>query len=52
MADEYIVEMRHVTKRFPGIIAWHQKGGDLRPAGRKRRRQVYSDEHALRDVRA
>ena len=21
MADEYIVEMRHITKRFPGIVA-------------------------------
>ena len=21
MAEEYIIEMRHITKRFPGIVA-------------------------------
>lgn len=56
--SDYIVEMRHITKRFPGIVANDdvtiqvKKGGDLCPSGGKRRRKVNADEYAFRYVRA
>ena len=55
--SDYIVEMRHITKRFPGIVANDDvtiqvKKGRFTPSGGKRRRKVNADEYAFRYVRA
>ena len=39
--SEYIVEMRHITKRFPGIIANDDVSISI---------QIYPDEYAVRHV--
>ena len=54
--SEYIVEMKHITKRFPGIVANDDvtiqiKKGDLCPSGRKWCRKIHLDEYAVRNVR-
>ena len=54
--EDYIVEMRHITKRFPGIVANDDvtiqvKEGEVYALlGGKRRRQIHADEYALRHV--
>ena len=58
MAEDFVIEMLHITKEFPGIKANDditlqlRKGRGTRPAGRKRRRQKYADERAVRPVPA
>ena len=53
-AAHTVLEMRHITKRFPGIVANDDVSFDLREgrgaraARRERRRQVDADEHPLR----
>ena len=55
--SEYIVEMKHITKRFPGIVANDdvtiqiKNGRDLCPSGRKWCRKIHLDEYAVRNVR-
>ena len=54
--SEYIVEMKHITKRFPGIVAnddvtIQKKGRDLCPSGRKWCRKIHLAEYAVRNVR-
>ena len=45
--NDYIVEMRHITKRFPGIIA----NNDVSVGIRKGEcREIHADEHAFRYV--
>ena len=54
--SDYIVEMKHITKRFPGIVAnddvtlQNQKRGDLCVARGKRCGKIYTDEHAVWNV--
>ena len=49
-----VLEMQHITKRFPGIVANDDvelrppRGRGPRPPRRERRRQVDADEHPLR----
>ena len=58
MGVENIIEMLHITKEFPGIIANDditlqlRKGEIPRASGRKRRGQVHLDECAVRPVPA
>ncbi len=59
MADTVnIVEMRHISKSFPGVKALGRRqrqrarGKRARPHGRERRRQVHPHEVPLRDLRA
>ena len=50
------LELRGITKRFPGIVANERRGPlrragrDPRPARRERRRQVHADERPLRPL--
>ena len=54
MTDEPVLEMRGITKKFPGIVANDdgrldvRQGRGARPARRERRGQVDADEHPLR----
>ena len=56
MADyEYIVEMKHITKRFPGIVANDDvtvqiKKGEICASWGKRCGKIHSDEHVVRYV--
>lgn len=51
-----ILEMKHVTKKFPGVIALNDVSIDVkkrRDSGnrrRKRRRKIYSDEGIKRKL--
>ena len=53
-----VLELRGITKRFPGIVANDhidfdlRRGRGARPAGRERRRQVDADERRLRALPA
>ena len=53
-----VLELRGITKRFPGVLANDHVDFDLRdgrgarPARRERRRQVDADEHPVRPVPA
>ena len=52
MSEEYIIEMRHITKKFPGIVANDdvsiqiRKGEIYALLG-----EIHFDEHAVRNVR-
>ena len=56
--SEYIVEMKHITKRFPGIVANDdvtiqiKKGEIFALSGREWCRKIHLDEYAVWNVRA
>lgn len=57
MAEEFVIEMLHITKEFPGIkanddITLQLRKGEVHAAGRERRGQKYADECAVRPVSA
>lgn len=54
--SEVVLEMKNVTKRFPGVIALKEvsiaveKGESDGHLRRKRRRKVHADEGSLRQL--
>ena len=58
MAEDFVIEMLHITKEFPGIkanddITLQLRKGEVHALlGEKRRWQKYADERAVRLVPA
>lgn len=54
--SEYIVEMKHITKRFPGIVANDDVTIQIKrerslPFWEKMVQEIHLDEYAVRNVR-
>ena len=57
MEAENVIEMLHITKEFPGIIAndditLQLRRGEIHALLGERRRQIHPDERAVRSVSA